>query len=66
MVRTKVVPKIKRLQMPPQRKVYTKYKIKTLLPEQKIINIKKSGQIARTITTRRKTHKFADRWARNF
>ena len=52
--------------MPPQRKVYTKYKIKTLLPEQKIINIKKNGQIVRKITARRKTHKFTDRWAINF
>ena len=52
--------------MSPQRKVYTKHKIKTLLPEQKIINIKKNGQIVRTITARRKTHKFADLWARNF
>ena len=66
MIRTKLVPKKIRLQMPPQRKVYTKYKIKTLLPEQKIINIKKNGQIVRKITARRKTHKFTDRWAINF
>ena len=35
MVRTKLVPK---------RKVYTRYKIKTLLPEQKILNIKKTDK----------------------
>ena len=66
MVRTKLVPKKIRLQVPPQRKVYTKYKIKTLLPEQKIITIKKNGQIFGTITARRKTHKFTDCWERNF
>ena len=62
----KLVPKKIRHQILPQRKVYTKCKIKTLLPEHKIINTKKTGQIVRTITVRRKTHKFTDRWVRKF
>ena len=66
MVRMKLFPKRIRHQVPRQRKVYTKYKIKTILPKQKIINVKKNGQIVRTITARRKTHKFTDGWARNF
>ena len=62
MVRTKLVPK--RIRQLPPRQPYTKFKIKTLLPEQKTINIKKTGQIVRSI--RRETKKFTDRWARNF
>ena len=62
MVRTKLVPK--RIRQWPPRQPYTKFKIKTLLPEQKTINIKKTGQIVRSI--RRETKKFTDRWARNF
>ena len=64
MVRTKLVPKRIRQWLPKQ--PYTKFKIKTLLPEQKIINIKKNRQIVRSIVVRRKTKKFTDRWARNF
>ena len=64
MVRTKLVPK--RIRQWPPRQPYTKFKIKTLLPEQKTINIKKNGQIVRSITVRRETKKFTDRWARNF
>ena len=45
---------------------YTKFKIKTLLPEQKTIGIKKNGQVIRTVTVRRKTKKFTDHWARTF
>ena len=64
MVRTKLVPKRIRQWLPKQ--PYTKFKIKALLPEQKIINIKKNRQIVRSIVVRRKTKKFTDRWARNF
>ena len=64
MVRSKLVPKEIR-QWPP-RQPSTKFKIKTLLPEQKTINIKKNGQVVRSITARRKTKKFTDWWARNF
>ena len=64
MVRTKLVPKRIRQWLPKQ--PYTKFNIKTLLPEQKIINIKKNRQIVRSIVVRRKTKKFTDRWARNF
>ena len=64
MVRTKLVPKRIRQWLPKQ--PYTKFKIKTLLPEQKIINIKKNRQIVRSIVVRRKTKKFTDQWARNF
>ena len=31
------------------------FKIKTLLPEQKTVQIKKNGQVVRTVTVRRKT-----------
>ena len=64
MVRTKLVPK--RIRQWPPKQPYPKFKIKTLLPEQKTINIKKNGQIVRSIVVRRKTKKFTDRWARNF
>ena len=56
MVRTKLIPKKKIRQWPP-RQPCTKFKIKTLLPEQKTINIKKNGQVVRSITVRRKTKK---------
>ena len=64
MVRTKLVPK--RTRHWPPKQPYTRFKIKTLLPEQKTINIKKNGQVVRSIVVRRKTKKFTDRWARNF
>ena len=64
MVRTKLVPK--RTRYWPRKQPYTRFKIKTLLPEQKTINIKKNGQVVRSIVVRRKTKKFTDRWARNF
>ena len=43
-----------------------KYKIKTILPEQKTIEIRKNGQPVRTVTVKRETIKFTDRWARQF
>ena len=65
MVRTKLVPKRFRIRQWPPREPYTKFKIKTLLSEQKVIQIK-NGQVVRTITIRRKTKKFTDCWARTF
>ena len=64
MVRTKLVPK--RLKCWPLKERYTQYKIKVLLPEEKIVNIKKTGEIVRSVRVRRKTIKFTDRWARIF
>ena len=66
MVRTKLVPKRVRIRQWPPREPYTKFKIKTLLPEQKVIQIKKNGKVVRTITLRRKTKKFTDCWTRTF
>ena len=67
MVRIKLIPKKKvRIRQWPPREPYVQFKIKTLLPEQKTIQIKKNGQVIQTITVRRKTKKFTDRWARTF
>ena len=55
MVRTKLVLKRTKIrQWPP--------KFQILLPEAKRIEIKKSGVPVRTVTVRRKTIKFTDRW----
>ena len=43
MVRTKLVPKRVRIRQWPPREPYTQFKIKTLLLEQKIVQIKKQG-----------------------
>ena len=64
MVRTKLVPKRVRIRRWQPREPHVQFKIKTLLPEQKVAQIKKNGQVIRTITARRKTKKFTDRWAR--
>ena len=66
MVRTKLVPKRVKIRRWPPREPYTRFKIKTLLPEQKTVQIKKNGQVIRTVTVRRKTKKFSNRWARTF
>ena len=68
MVRVELVPKrtLKRRREWLPREPYQEFKIKTLLAEQKIIQIKKNGQVVRTVTVRRKTKKFTDRWARTF
>ena len=50
MVRTKLVPKRINIRCWPPRERYTEYKINTLLPEQKTIDIKKHGQVVRTVT----------------
>ena len=66
MVRTKLVPKRVRIRRCPPREPYVKFKIKTIVPEQKTIHIRKNGRPVRTVTIRRKTIKFTDRWARQF
>ena len=68
MARVKLVPKRlpNRIRQWPPREPHEKYKIKTLLPEQKTVQIKKNGQVVRTVTVRRKTKRFTDRWARTF
>ena len=50
MVRTKLVPKRINIRCWPPRERYTEYKIKTILPELKTINIKKNSQVVRTVT----------------
>ena len=57
MVRTKLVPKRVRIRRWQPREPHVQFKIKTLLPEQKVVQIKKNGQVIRTITARRKTKK---------
>ena len=66
MVRTKLVPRRVRIKPWPPRHPNIKFKIKTLLPGQKVVQIKKNGQTIRMITVRRKTKKFTDKWARTF
>ena len=75
MVRTKLTvrrwPKISRI--PPwlmnghkKRKVKKPFKIKMTLPEQRTVDIKKNGNVIKTITVRHKSKYFNGRWARNF
>ena len=52
--------------MPKPKKSYEKFEIKTLLPEQKVVEIKKDGQVVRKITARKKTKKYTNRWVRSF
>ena len=67
MVRTKLVPKRNvRIRQFPPRGPYVQFKIKTLLPEQKVVQRKKNRQVLRTVTVIRKTKIFTDRWARTF
>ena len=66
MVRIKLVPKRVIIRRWPPREPYVKFKIKTILPEKKPIQIRKNGRPVRTVTVRRKTIKFTDRWARQF
>ena len=68
MVRTKLVPRRARRQwtVPTPKKSYEKFKIKTLLPEQKVVEIKKDSQVVRKITARKNLKKFTNRWARSF
>ena len=66
MVRTKLVLKRVKIRRWPPKEPYVQFNIKTLLPEQKVVQIKKNGLVIRTITATRKTKKFTDRWARTF
>ena len=67
MIRTKLVLKRRvRIRQWPPKEPYAKFKIKTLLPEQRTVQIKKNGQVIRTVVVRRKTKKSADLWARTF
>ena len=67
MVITKLVPKrVVKIRRWPPKTPSTKYKIKPIVPEQKIVQRKKNGQVIRTITACRETTKFTDRWARKF
>ena len=66
MARTKVTPKKMRIRRRPPKQPSAKFKIKTIMPEQKTVSIKKNGQVVRTIRVRRKTTRFTDRWARQF
>ena len=67
MVRTKLVPKRKvRIRQGPPKEPCVKFKIKIFLPEQKTVQIKRNGQVIRTVAVRKKTKKFTDRWARTF
>ena len=66
MVRTKLVRKRVRIRQWPPREPYTQFKIKTPLPEKKTVQIKKSRQVIRTVTDRRKTKKITDHWVRTF
>ena len=70
MINTKLTPR--RITLPrvvlaqPLRASFVKFKIKTLLPEQKVVEILKNGQVIRRLIARRKTKKFTDRWAKTF
>ena len=52
MARTKVTPKRVRIRRWPPKQPSAKFKIKTIMPEQKTVNIKKNGQVVRTIKVR--------------
>ena len=49
-----------------QRRVKRPFKIKLTLPEQKTVDIKKNGNIIKTIRIKTKPNYFSDRNARNF
>ena len=66
MVRTKLVPRRVKIRQWPPKQPLVKFKIKTILSEQKAIDIKKNGQVIRTIRVRRKTTKFTDKWVTQF
>ena len=66
MARTKLTPKRVRIRRWPPKQPSAKFKIKTIMPEQKTVNIKKNEQVVRTIRVRRKTTRFTDRWAGQF
>ena len=61
MVITKLVPRRVKIKRWPPKQPSVKFKIKTILPEQKTIDTKKNGQVIRTIRVRRKTRKYTDK-----
>ena len=65
MVQVKLVSKKINVVRVPRRQ-FTRYKIKTLLLEERTIVMKKNGQVIKTIKVRRKTSTITDRCARNF
>ena len=74
MVRTKLTAKRTRrlpdwlIRQVPQKKKNEKrpYKTKTMLPEQKQVDIKKNGNVVKTITVCRKSKYFNDQLVRTF
>ena len=75
MARTKAIvrrfPKINRI--PPWRmnrgernQKRQRYKIKLTLPEQKTVDIKKNGNVIKTIRAKRRSKYFTDRWVKQF
>ena len=66
MARTKVTPRRRMIRRWPPGEAYQIFKIKTIMPEQKIVDIKKNRQVVRSIRVIRKTTKFTDKWARQF
>ena len=70
MVRVKLVPKRvtapRRIRQFPPREPYQKFKIKTYFQNKKQSRLKKNRQVVRTVTVRRKTKRFTDRWAKTF
>ena len=54
MVRTKLVPKRVKIRRLPPRAPSIKFKIKSIIPEQKTVQIKKNRKVIKTITVRRK------------
>ena len=64
MARTKAT--VRRLPVAVTRSEFTRrtvrpFKIKEILPQQKTVNIKKDGQVIKTINVRRKSGYFSDR-----
>ena len=49
-----------------QKKDRQPFKIKTTLPKQKAVDVKKNGNVIKTITVTRKSKYFSDRSGRNF
>ena len=43
-----------------------RYKIKLTLPEQKTVDIKKNGNVIKTIRVRRRSKYFTDKWTKQF
>ena len=66
MARTKLPPRRVRIRRWPPREPPVRFKIKALLPEQKMVDIKEKGEVVKTVKVRRKTIKFTDKWARIF